>query len=227
MVYNFNEAIGRGEVDVITDSFAHREDSEPRAVREQYDHAATMAAALGITVSAATGDSSETDTPSSSPYVTGVGGTVLSLNAGGDVTNEVAWPGSGSGPTLSFPIPWWQQGVVTNSGGKRAVADVALNASPQSAYWVYYLADWHLYGGTSFSSPAFTGIVAVINSYRMAQGLPRVGWLNSILYTDPSVKAAFRDITSGQTPYFAAGPGWDYPTGWGVPRALDLAMALP
>jgi kumamolisin len=61
----------------------------------------------------------------------------------------------------------------------------------------------------------------------MAQGLPRVGWLNSILYTDPSVKAAFRDITSGQTPHYAAGPGWDYPTGWGAPKALDLAMALP
>ena len=227
MVYTFNEAIGRAEVDVITDSFAHREDSEPKAVREQYHHAARMAAALGITVTAATGDSAHTDTPSSSPYVTGVGGTRVSLSANGNVTNEVVWFGSGSGPTISFPMPWWQQGVVTDSGGKRAVADVALHASANPGYWVYYLENWHIYGGTSFSSPTFAGIVAVINSYRAAQGLPRVGWLNSILYTDPAVQDAFRDIVSGQTAFYSAGPGWDYPTGWGSPLALDLAMALP
>lgn len=227
MVYNFNEAIARGEVDVLTDSFAHREDSEPRQVREQYDHAAMMAAALGITVVAASGDSSETDTPSSSPYVTAVGGTVLGLNAMGEVSSETAWSGSGSGATLSFDLPWWQQGIVTGSNGKRGVVDVALNASPQSAFWTYYLAQWQQYGGTSFSSPCFAGIVAVINSYRMSQGLPRVGWLNPALYQLPEVRASFRDITAGQTPYHAAQAGWDYPTGWGAPRAHDLAMTLP
>lgn len=34
MVYTFNEAIARGEVDMISDSFAHREDSEPFLVEE-------------------------------------------------------------------------------------------------------------------------------------------------------------------------------------------------
>lgn len=227
MVYNFNEAIARGEVDVITDSFAHREDSEPRQVREQYHHAAMMAAALGITVVAASGDSSETDTPSSSPYVTAVGGTVLGLNAMGEVASEAAWSGSGSGVTLSFDLPWWQQGIVTGSNGKRGVVDVALNASPQSGFWTYYLAQWETYGGTSFSSPCFAGIVAVINSYRMSLGLPRVGWLNPALYQVPEVRASFRDIVAGQTPHHASQVGWDYPTGWGAPRAHDLAITLP
>ena len=228
MVYTFNEAISRNEVSVISDSFAHREDSEPRAVRDQYHHAARMAAALGITVIAATGDSGQTDTPSSSPYVTGAGGTRLSFNSAGEVTNETAWANSGSGATLTFPIPWWQVGIVADSDGKRAVADVALNASPQSPLWIYYLGTWEdNYGGTSFSSPIFAGMVAVINSYRAAQGLPRLGWLNSILYQTPAVQAAFRDVVSGQTAFHAAGPGWDYPTGWGAPKALDLALALP
>ncbi len=228
MVYTFNEAIARGEVSVITDSFAHREDSEPPAVRLQYHHAARMAAALGITVVAATGDSAQTDTPSASPYVTGVGGTSLWLTRNGEVESEVVWPGSGSGPTLSFPIPSWQVGVVEGSDGKRAVADVAMHAALSPApYWVYYLGEWKRYGGTSFSAPAFAGIIAVVNSYREAQGLPRVGFLNSILYTTPDVQATFRDIVSGETEFFAAGPGWDYPTGWGAPSAIGLATTLP
>ncbi len=227
MVFTFNEAIALNEVDIITDSFAHREDSEPEPVRLQYHYSAAMAAALGITVMAATGDSARTDTPSSSPYVTGVGGTRIYLDGNGNLTDEVAWSGSGSGPTLSFDKPWWQQGVVLASGNKRAVADVALNASPGSAYWVYYLGEWRRYGGTSFSSPCFAGMIAVVNSYRAAQGLPRVGWINSILYTTPSVQAAFRDIIAGSTPYHSATPGWDYPTGWGAPMALEFAQAMP
>ncbi|WP_437951850.1 S53 family serine peptidase [Sorangium sp. So ce296] len=228
MVYTFNEAIARGEVSVITDSFAHREDSEPPAVRLQYHNAARMAAALGITVVAATGDSAQTDTPSASPYVTGVGGTSLWLTRNGEVESEVAWPRSGSGPTLSFPIPSWQVGVVEGSDGKRAVADVAMHAAVSpAAYWVYYLGEWQRYGGTSFSAPAFAGLIAVVNSYREAQGLPRVGFLNSILYTTPDVQATFRDIVSGETEFFAAGPGWDYPTGWGAPSAIGLATTLP
>src|SRR5262249_54717595 len=72
-VFVFNEAVTRAQADgvsVITDSFAHREDSEPRVVRDQYNHSALVGAALGITLLAATGDSAQTDTPSSSPYVT-------------------------------------------------------------------------------------------------------------------------------------------------------------
>ncbi|MGK3999581.1 S53 family peptidase [Sorangium sp. So ce1024] len=228
MVYTFNEAIARGEVSIITDSFAHREDSEPPAVRLQYHYAAQMAAALGITVVAASGDSAQTDTPSASPYVTGVGGTSLWVTEDGEVESEVAWARSGSGPTLSFDIPWWQVGIVEGSDGKRAVADVALHASPSPVpYWVYYLGEWKRYGGTSFSAPAFAGIIASVNSYRAAQGLPAVGFLNSILYTTPEVQATFRDIERGSTEFFAAGPGWDYPTGWGAPSAIGLATTLP
>ncbi|WP_437673599.1 S53 family peptidase [Sorangium sp. So ce131] len=228
MVYAFNEAIALGEVSVITDSFAHREDSEPPAVRHQFHDAARMAAALGITVVAATGDSAQTDTPSSSPYVTGVGGTELWLTRGGEVEDERAWSRSGSGPTLSFPIPSWQVGVVEGSDGKRAVADVAMHAASESRpYWVYYLGEWRRYGGTSFSSPTFAAVVAVVNSYRAEQGLPSVGFLNATLYTEPEVQATFRDIVDGSTEFFAAGPGWDYPTGWGAPSALGLATTLP
>ena len=225
MVYTFNEAIGLAQVDVLTDSFAHREDSEPKLVREQYSLSAMMGAALGVTLIAASGDSSETDTPSASPYVTGVGGTQLKFLAGGQM-KETAWSGSGSGPAISFQLPSWQSGVA-GGASKRAVTDVALAASPASPYWVYYLGEWKRYGGTSFAAPVFAGIIAVVNSYRAANGLPRVGFLNPALYSTPAVQATFRDVTQGSTPYYDAGPGWDYPTGWGAPIALGLAQTLP
>jgi kumamolisin len=43
----------------------------------------------------------------------------------------------------------------------------------------------------------------------------------------PAVQATFRDVTQGSTPYYQAGSGWDYPTGWGAPSALGLAQTLP
>ena len=54
-IFNFNEAIGRGEVHVLSTSFARREDGEPRAVHEAYGRSCMMAAAIGMTVVAAAG----------------------------------------------------------------------------------------------------------------------------------------------------------------------------
>ncbi len=117
--------------------------------------------------------------------------------------------------------------MTTGQSAKRATVDVALAASPYSPYWVRYLDTWALYGGTSFASPTFAGLVAVVNSARAAQGLPRVGYLNPLLYQTAAVQATFRDITAGSTASYAAGPGWDFPTGWGAPDAAGLAATLP
>ncbi len=225
LLYVFNEAIAINEVSVLTDSFAHREDSEPLPLRHQYDESALMAAALGMTVVSASGDSARPDTPCSSPYVTCVGGTKLTADVFGNVLAESAWQSSGSGDAKSFNRPSWQDAIVP--GTKRAMVDVSLNASPSSAYWVRRLGSWQAYGGTSFSAPVFAGMVAVINSYRISNGLPVVGFLNPTLYTDMAVRASFRDITTGGTDLYNAQAGWDYPTGWGAPRAMKLAEALP
>ena len=227
IVYTFNEAIARAEVSVLSSSFAHREETEAPVIHAHYNASAKMGAALGITIVVASGDSARPDVPSSSPYVTCVGGTQLRLLPSGEVDSEVAWAGSGSGPSRVFEMPAWQKGVVTDSEGKRAVSDVALNASPESSYWVYYLANWERYGGTSFAAPVFAATVAVVNSYRVANGAPVAGFLNPALYQSSAVQAAFRDIVQGETAFHAAKAGWDYPTGWGAPRAAELAVALP
>jgi kumamolisin len=225
LLYAWNEAIGRGEVSVLTTSFAHREDSEPARLRHQYDESALMGAALGMTLISASGDSARPDTPCSSPYVTCVGGSKLSADGAGKVLGETAWSLSGSGDAKTFAVPEWQQGV--NKGSKRAMVDLAVHASPAKGYWVRRFGEWETYGGTSFSAPVFAGMVAVINSYRLSKGLPNVGFLNPSLYTDTSVQASFRDVDSGGTDLYQAGSGWDYPSGWGAPRAQLLAEALP
>ncbi|MEO7095258.1 MAG: S53 family serine peptidase, partial [Polyangiales bacterium] len=188
MIYTFNEAIGQAKVSVISDSFAHREDSEPALVGGSYDRAAKMAAALGITIVAASGDSGNADIPSVSPYVTAVGGTTLTFPSG--VPSERAWSMSGSGDSLRFPKPLWQSAL--SIGSKRAVVDVAVNAG--SPYWVYYLGEWKRYLGTSFASPVFAAGVAVMNGYRASKALPPIGWLNPVLYRTAAVQAAFRDV---------------------------------
>ena len=224
LLYVFNEAIALNEVSVLTDSFAHREDSEPKPLRHQYDEAALMGAALGITVISASGDSARPDIPCTSPYVVCVGGTSLTtLN--GIVISETAWDESGSGDAKTFDRPQWQMGIVPNN--KRATVDLALNADPSNGYWVRRFGNWESYGGTSFSAPVFAGMVAVINSYRLNNGDAPVGLLSPLVYTDPAIRATFRDVTLGGTDLFQAKAGWDYPTGWGAPRAKKLADALP
>ncbi len=223
MVYTFNEAIGMGEIDVLTNSFAHREDSEPYLVEEAYHQAAEMAAALGITVFAASGDSARPDTPCVSPYVTCVGGTTADIQ-NGELIEEWAWESSGSGDSENFTIPYWQVGVVPR-GTTRAVSDVALPAG--NVYWVYYLGNWQAYAGTSFASPAFAGLFALVDQAREERDLPPAGFLNPLLYTEPAVYGSFNDVTQGSTSYHRAGPGWDYPTGWGSPNVDVLAEVLP
>ena len=225
LMFVFNEAIARNEVDVLTNSFAHREDSEPLPLRHQYDESALMAAALGMTVVSSSGNSARPDTPCSSPYVTCVGGTALKTDAIGNVASETTWSFSGSGDAKSLAKPVWQNGVV--AGTKRAMADMACNAAPNTGYWMRRFGKWEIYGGTSFSSPVFAGLIAVVNSYRKSKGLPRVGFLNPSIYTLPAVQATFRDIIVGGTDLYDAKVGWDYPTGWGAPRAKLLADALP
>jgi kumamolisin len=224
MIYTFNEAIALGDVSVITSSFAHREDSEPKAVHQQYSASALMAAALGTTIVAASGDSAGVDVPASSPYVTAVGGTQIKMS-GMNVTAETAWLYSGSGLSRTFPTPEWQKGLMPLPA-KRAVVDVALNAD--TSYWYTFLGITSPNTGTSFAAPIFGGLMAVVNSARAANGKPHAGWLNPQLYGTPAVQDSFRDILLGRTDQNdEAGPGWDIPTGWGAPSAEGLLRTLP
>lgn len=225
LLFAWNEGVGDNKVDVLSTSFAHREDAEAKTLRHQYDESALMGAAIGMTLLSASGDSANPDTPCSSPYVTCVGGTNLEATPDGELHDETAWSLSGSGQSKSFARPYWQEGDVDSK--TRSMCDLSLSSSPENPMWMRRWTKWEAYGGTSFASPAFAGMVAVINSYRKAHGKPRVGFLNPLLYLHGPTRATFRDITEGATKYWEAGVGWDYPTGLGAPDIAALAEVIP
>ena len=208
-----------------------------------------QASAQGMTVLAASGDSGSgdcaaassnpsVDYPASDPAVLGVGGTTLSLDSTGLRQNETGWSGSGGGTSVVYPRPTWQAGGSLPSSSFRQVPDIALNAGTAYAAWVSN--GWLGVGGTSGATPIWAGLLALANQARYANAaggappacatLAGFGDLHAALYrlaASPPPTPIFRDITDGDSNGAGApGLGWDPVTGWGVPDAPALALAL-
>lgn len=203
------------------------------------DQACQAAAAVGVTITAASGDDGSTDGvtsggnnvdfPASSPHVLACGGTKL-VTSGTTITSETAWNelsanegATGGGVSTLFALPAWQANSnvpapTTNSGG-RGVPDVAGDADPTTGYTVLVDSQTITIGGTSAVAPLWAGLIALANA---ANG-QNAGLVNSTLYGDPK---AFRDITSGNNGAFSAGPGWDPCTGLGSPNGAAVIAAL-
>ncbi|WP_211462361.1 S53 family peptidase [Collimonas silvisoli] len=217
--------------------------AEPRwtpQAMQAFNAALQAAAAMGITVCVASGDSgsgdgvaggNHVDFPASSPYALACGGTRL-LAAGNAIESEVVWNdgaqggAGGGGVSAVFALPVWQQNLVlTGSDGKhqplaqRGVPDVAGNADPVTGYQVYIDGSDAVVGGTSAVAPLWAALFARINT---AKG-SAVGFVNPKLYQQ---QAAFHDVTQGNNGYFAAASGWDACTGLGSPDGKKLASVL-
>jgi subtilase family serine protease len=172
--------------------------------------------------------------PLTSPYVTLVGGTVLTNSGpGGSWVSETAWSGSQGGVSFTDQIPWWQKGVdfSGNQGSTtmRNVPDVALTASG-----VYAIANKGTnagpVGGTSCAAPLWAGFMALVNQQAAAVGKPPPGFINPAIYAIGS--SPFHDITTGNNTNaaspgkFFAVAGYDLCTGWGTPNGSSLINAL-
>ncbi|MBV9822807.1 MAG: S8/S53 family peptidase [Actinobacteria bacterium] len=204
------------------------------------------AAALGMTVLAASGDTgtycyiddhrAHVLYPASDPYVLCCGGTRISDVAGSSFT-ETTWSHSfgttGGGVSDVFAKPVWQQwaGVPLNVNDRhvgRGIPDVAGNADPASGYsLVLNGVATSPIGGTSAVAPLYAGLVAILNA---DLGEP-VGYLNPNLYMFAN-SPVFRDDADGATnatngaPGYHAVPGWDACTGFGSIRGEELLLAL-
>ena len=222
-------------------SWGQSEDQWTAQARTAMDQALADAALLGVTVTAAAGDSGSADGspgqvphvdfPASSPHVLGCGGTRLSLDAAGGVTGETVWnDGAGGGATGGgvsdvFALPSWQSsaGVPARAGATttgRGVPDVAGDADPQSGYRVRVDGQDEVIGGTSAVAPLWAALIC-----RLAQACGRrFGLLQPALYA--GAPTGFRDITSGDNGAYRAGPGWDPCTGLGVPDGAALVALL-
>ncbi len=162
---------------------------------------------------------------SSDSSVIGVGGTTLSLAAGGTVASETAWTGSGGGQSIFFPRPPWQTGAGVPAGTVRLVPDVSAAADPNKGAFVVINGSAGQIGGTSWSAPVWAGFCALLNEARAQAHKPLLPFLNPLIY--PLLgSASFRDIKAGSNGAFNAGPGYDMVTGIGVPNIKELIRVL-
>ncbi|WP_433983351.1 S53 family peptidase [Tunturiibacter empetritectus] len=173
---------------------------------------------------------------------------------------------SGGGTSAHFSRPTWQTSVPgISSGAYRLLPDIALQSSIKSPGFLFCSDDpsltnsqgqsascanglggsntnFPVAGGTSFATPIFAGLIAILNQAQQETGQ---GNINPILYglaSNPaSYAAVFHDIVSGTnacaagTPSCAAPgesgypatPGYDEATGLGSVDFGQLAKALP
>jgi subtilase family serine protease len=179
--------------------------------------------------------------PLDDPYITIVGGTVLTTSGpGGTWAGETTWTGSGGGISTNYTIPTWQQGInnmLVNGGSttNRNTPDVALTAD--NIYVVAVNGATGTGGGTSASTPLWAGYTALINQLAVEGGQQTVGFLNPAIYSlgkgsIDSYQSKFHDITTGNNTNstspnaFFAVPGYDLCTGWGTPRSYSLINSL-
>jgi kumamolisin len=253
LVY-FAPASDRGFVDAVTTalfdprapsvlsiSWGQAEEQWTEQGRYAMDQAFRAAAALGVTVCAASGDNGWTDGvagriahvdyPASSPHVLACGGTRLEVKNG--AIDEVVWNdrdgnATGGGVSSFYDVPPWQAGArvpaSVNEGGVpgRGVPDVAGNADPDTGYLIGDGVSERPFGGTSAVAPLWAALVAQLNQRVGA----RAGFLNPLLY-ERLDRAVFNDVWRGTNgAYRARRAAWDACTGHGTPRGRALLEAL-
>jgi tripeptidyl-peptidase-1 len=215
-------------------SYGDQESSTDFDYRIRLDAEFQKLGTLGRTILFASGDSGvsctrdnkfDPDWPTSSPYVTAVGGT--------QSNPEVTCSFGGSGFSNTYGMPDYQKAAVQaylNSGvapaasyyngSGRAYPDVSALAVGFEIVVNGFLTG---VSGTSCSAPTWAGVVAALNDVRLTAGKNSLGFLNPLLYQlGVSHPEGFHDITSGSNPFgacpgFKATKSWDAATGWGSP----------
>jgi len=171
--------------------------------------------------------------PASCPYVTAVGWTIYAPDEQGNAK-------SSGGFSNYFPVPDYQvastsayiasfngqyEGLYNASGS--GIPDIAMYGSRYETENGNVSSGYH--SGTSAGTPVFASMVALVNDMRLRKGMPVLGWLNPMLYSE-GLKGVFNDIVDG-TSYgcgksFNTTVGWDAVTGLGTVDFRRLANIL-
>jgi kumamolisin len=241
------------QIDVISISWGSSEPAPSDAQQELGDYHSLFieAAALGITICAATGDhgtanvlpwggSFHVNHPACDPNVLACGGTQIDPGSGDDVVwndeqpfdpgigDGGAWT-TGGGISQCYGLPDYQNGIqmpapLGGGAAGRGVPDIAMSATN---YFTRVDSAESASGGTSAVAPLMASLVALLCQ---AKG-KKLGLLQPILYA-PSGVAVFKDVTQGNNtivdgaPGYNAGPGWDACTGLGIPDGTALLNLL-
>ncbi len=191
--------------------------------------------------------------PASSPFVTGVGGTNLTLNAANQIISEDVWNDAGKaafagggGFSGLFNRPSYQAAVAPS--GVRVVPDVSMLADLGPGYTIYCTAKskfchgWTSVGGTSAAAPLLAGGMALVDQDLARHHRAFVGLANPLLYElgdSAHAAAVFRDVTAVGNdlgPYLPEGngqplgccsahAGFDAASGWGSVQVAALDQA--
>jgi len=197
----------------------------------------------GVTILFSSGDNgvgctqhcvNEPNWPAESGMVTAIGGFTASLE--GDSI-------SSGGFSNFFETPDWQKSTVAAflNGNQNLPPASQYNASGRGFPDVSAFSEdvtivigggEESVGGTSCASPAFAGIISLVNDALLNAGKKPVGFINPALYQIASTTpAAFIDITTGNNADgcckgFTATNGWDPVTGLGGPNFPVLKTAF-
>jgi subtilase family serine protease len=242
VVLSAGTALGspRHRPDVISISlgFCEPRFSEHLVFRRALDSIFATAAGAGISVLVAAGDTGSSgcrvenqagttalpirtvSLPSSSPFVTAVGGTNLRLDAKNRIRAEIVWNdsplltgGGGGGVSLLTPRrPWWQH-VPAVFGIGRVVPDIAALADVFPGYSYFctspeceeltQLANhgWTSIGGTSAATPLMAGGIALADQMAASHRQRDLGFLDPLIYSLAASRGtktqAFRDVHKG------------------------------
>lgn len=200
---------------------------------------------IGTSVLAAAGDYGSSDCmewfgtgqrsvnyPASSPWVTAVGGSKLTLDGKNKRQSEVVWNntpfgqlvGGGGGTSTLYARPSWQKGTST---GRRAVPELSAHAGyPAFPVMVDSADGFAQVQGTSAATPLVASGIALLNEQLAGRGDPPLGFLNPWLYRLP--RRAYFDIVRTDNDLFGVGccqadRGYDLASGRGAPRFQELA----
>ncbi|HEY3502075.1 MAG TPA: hypothetical protein VGN37_04695 [Actinocatenispora sp.] len=183
--------------------------------------------------------------PQEVPWVTSAGGVQLASTDGGKTFTKSVWdtgtgfndgaywsPGSACSSYIA-PAVGQPDSVAAHCGGHRASSDVSAVAVNVSIYDTYLPASggsggWGIGAGTSASAPYLAGLYA-------RAGTTGVDGPNTVYAAATAGTGSIEDVTTGanmpngaadctkaklSTALCVAGPGWDGPTGVGVPDGL-------
>lgn len=251
------QVVQDGKVNVLSQSFGIPEweyyQSGPTAFLFNavfVDDYYMLGSAMGISFLASSGDGGGSgfsvgpqggaSYPSSSPYVTSLGGTTtyVSKTASGALSfNQTGWSnlgfvpyfanegGGGGGVSILEPKPWYQssQQVPASFPEGRMAPDLSLDASGNPGTFVIYQGSPAAFGGTSESSPLFAGLTTLL----MGAENGSLGLLNPVLYRlgdgAKTYQQAFTPITFGYTIPWVSKFGYNLATGWGAPNIGEMA----
>lgn len=223
-----NHVVDQHLAQIVTNSYGYATELLPPGYVKPFEDTLIQAAAEGIGVYFSSGDTGDetarfgfatTEWPTSSPWVTAVGGTSLGVGQVNTRVLETGWGtsdyscntttlacsrtgwlyGAGGGVSRLFPEPSYQSSAGLSLSG-RGVPDVAALGDPQTGLLIgqtqtfpegaHY--DEYRIGGTSLSSPIFAGLMALADQ---KAGHPH-GFANPAFYAN---KSSFYDVLSVKT----------------------------